>query len=61
MDLHVRRLEGPSEQLAPSRLERIKKVRDDLVNSIEAIKETPPNAFRRRDPDSDANTSPEGT
>lgn len=59
-DVHIARLEGPSDQLRPCRSEQIKTVRDELVNAIEAIKAIPPSAFRRRDPDSDVNTDPDG-
>lgn len=41
----------------PSRLARLTQVRDDLKNSLEGIKATPPSAFRRRSND-DANTEP---
>lgn len=43
----------------PTRLQRIRKIRDDLVNNIEAMKETPPEVFRAPDPDVDVNTDPE--
>ncbi len=58
-DQHISRLEEGDEQLNPSRLQRITAVRDDLANSIEAMKATDPNRFRRADPENDVNTEPE--
>ncbi len=60
MDQHVARLEETSDPINPSRLQRLKKVRDDLVNNIEAMKATPPENFRRHDASNDVNTAPEG-
>jgi hypothetical protein len=57
-DQHIERLEESADPLHPSRLQRLRKVRDDLAESIEAMKETPPSRFRRYDPDNDANTPP---
>lgn len=59
MDEHIERMEESDDPLRPSRLQRLRAVRDDLANSIEAMKETPPSAFRRPDPDNDVNTDPE--
>jgi hypothetical protein len=61
-DQHIDRLKASQDPLRPSRLQRLRKVQSDLTNSIEAMKETSPASFRRRDPDNDANTpvEPEG-
>lgn len=56
IDQHIELLDGTSDPLRKSRKSRVQKVYDDLVNSLEAIKNTPPERFRRRDPESDANT-----
>ena len=58
-DRHIERLEASDNPLHPSRLERLRRVRDDLTNTIEEMKNTPPELFRRHDPDNDANTSPD--
>lgn len=60
-DLHVERLQESDDPSQPSRLDRIRKIRDDLTNNIEAMKDTAPERFRAHDPDSDVNTSPEGS
>lgn len=59
IDQHIERLEGAEDALNPSRLQRIRRVREELSNSIEAMKATPPDNFRRHDPEGDANTAPE--
>lgn len=59
IDQHIELLEGTSDPLRRSRKSRVQKVYDDLSNNIEAIKNTPPSRFRRRDPASDANTPPD--
>lgn len=58
-DQHIVRLQDSSDPTYPSRLQRLRKVRDDLANNIEAIKETPPSAFRRPDASQDVNTEPD--
>ncbi len=40
----------------PTRLQRIRKVRDDLVNNIAAMRDVPPEHFRTPDPEADTNT-----
>ncbi len=59
MDQHIERLEGTNDPNQPSRIQRLRNVRDALTDNIEAMKETPPAAFRRPDPDNDVNTEPE--
>lgn len=59
MDQHIARLEDSDDPIHPSRKQRIDKVHDDLTNNIEALKATDPSEFRRRDPDTDANTDPD--
>jgi (p)ppGpp synthase/HD superfamily hydrolase len=58
-DQHVARLAEDSNQLRPSRLRRLRKVRDELANTLQAMKDTPPESFRRSDPQDDANTPPD--
>lgn len=60
MDQHIARLEGTEDPIHPSRKTRIQKVYDDFTNNIQAMKETPPDRFRRHDPDGDVNTPREG-
>jgi len=58
-DQHIERLNDSSDPMHPSRLDRLRTIRDDMANSIQQMKDTPPEAFRRHDSDNDANTSPE--
>lgn len=60
IDRHIELLEGTSDPLRRSRKSRVNKVYDDFRNNIEAMRATPPERFRRHDPDSDANTDPAG-
>lgn len=60
IDRAILALDDPNATPAsPTRLQRLTKVKDDLLNNIEAMKDTPPELFRARDPDGDANTDPE--
>lgn len=59
MDQHIARLETTTDPINPSRLQRLRRVRADLVANIEAMKATPPDLFRRHDNASDVNTAPE--
>lgn len=60
IDKQIDKLEG-SDGMNPSRLARIRSVRQELSDSIEGMKATPPENFRRHDPNEDANTAPEGS
>jgi hypothetical protein len=60
MDQHITRLEGTDDPIHPSRKTRLQKVYDDFTNNIQAMKDTPPDRFRRHDPDGDVNTPREG-
>lgn len=59
MDQHVARMEETTDPINPSRLQRLRRVRDELVAKIEAMKATPPDNFRRHNSSSDVNTDPE--
>lgn len=58
MDQHIARLEDTDDPINPSRKQRLNRVYTELSNNIEAIRATDPSVFRRRDPDTDANTDP---
>lgn len=60
IDKQIDKLDG-ADGINPSRLARIRKVRQELTDSIEGMKATPPENFRRHDPNEDANTAPEGS
>lgn len=48
VDQQIEALTGEGTPSHPTRLQRITKVKDDLLNSLDGIKATPPSAFRRR-------------
>lgn len=56
IDSRIARIEEPMEGTRPGALARLEKIKNDFEDVIEGIRETPPDAFRRPDPDTDANT-----
>lgn len=59
-DTHVERLEESADPVHPSRLDRLRAIKQNMEDSIEEMKATPASSFRRSDPDNDANTAPDG-
>jgi hypothetical protein len=55
IDQRIERIEAPS-GTRTGHLARLAKIKSDFDGAIEAIKETPVDAFRAPDPDTDANT-----
>jgi hypothetical protein len=55
IDQRIERIEAPAGTRA-GHLARLEKIKLDMDNAIEAMKNTPPDAFRASDPDTDANT-----
>ena len=55
VDQHLKELVG--EGRVPSRMQRLKTTYEEFKSSIEAIKATPPSAFRLHDPKNDVNTA----
>jgi uncharacterized protein YdcH (DUF465 family) len=58
VDQNIERLEGGTDPTSPSRLERVRKIREELSSKIDAMKDTPPEFFRRADAEGDVNTPP---
>lgn len=56
IDARIDRIEQPMEGNRPGALARLEKIKNDFHGALEGIKATPPDAFRRPDPDTDANT-----
>lgn len=56
IDQHLKQLTGEGGRV-PSRKARLKKMYDEFNSKIEAIKATPPSAFRQHDPQGDVNTA----
>lgn len=59
IDARIDRIEQPQDGGRPGALARLEKLKNDFDGALDAIKNTPPDAFRRPDPDTDANT-PDG-
>lgn len=60
VDRQIADLEEDVDPLYPSRLAMVRKLRREVAETVEAVKAQPPEAFRTRDSNSDANTPPEG-
>lgn len=56
IDNRIDRIEAPQTGGRPGALARLDKIKNDFEAVIDAIKETPPDAFRAPDPSTDANT-----
>ncbi len=56
VDNRVARIEAAQTDTRPGDLARLEKIKNDFDAAIEAIKATPPDAFRTPDPDTDVNT-----
>lgn len=63
VDNRIGRIEDPQTDDRPGALARLEQIKNDFDNVIDAIKNTPPDAFRAPDPANDVNTpdTPEGT
>lgn len=53
------RIEGKGTESRPTELERLDKIKQDMLSIVEAIKASDPNDFLIPNPDKDVNTPPE--
>jgi hypothetical protein len=60
VDLHVSRLNSSTDPTRLDRLAQVNKIKTRLTERIEAIKEIPPQRFRRKVKDDEVNTPVEG-
>jgi len=58
MDRFIERVSGKDTQSRPNVLNRIAKVKNDILASVAKIKALPSDAFRAHDPTKDVNTAP---
>lgn len=56
IDRRITRIEAPQDGDRPGALARLNSMKMDFDNSLESLRDTPPDAFRAPDPDTDANT-----
>lgn len=61
LDRQISSLEGSGSDIRPSVLERIQKVKEDILAAVENIKAQPDDFFKRHDNRNDAVTEPEPT
>lgn len=61
VDNRIAQIEEPQTGDRPGALAQLEKIKNDFENAIEAIRNTPPDAFRAPDPSSDVNTPDTGT
>jgi hypothetical protein len=61
MDRFIERISGKDTQARPNVLNRIARIKNELTATIAKVKALPDDAFRRRDDETDVNTSPSPT
>jgi len=57
LDQQIGRIEGPGTNIRPNVLDKIKKVKNDIVSAATEIKKQPPDFFKRHDDQEDAITA----
>jgi len=56
LDRQIERIEGGGSETRPNKLDRIRKIRDNMVSITEQLKSTEDRFFRPHDADTDVNT-----
>lgn len=56
LDRFIERVEGPGTLTRPNVIDRITRVKSEVLATIEKVKAMPPEAFRKPDPNTDTNT-----
>jgi len=59
LDAQIQRIEGPGTDIRPNVLDRIKKVKEDILSAISQIKQLPDSFFKTPNDGEDAVTSQE--
>jgi hypothetical protein len=59
LDKQIERIEGPGTDIRPNVLDRIRKVKADLIAAVVSIKSQPDDFFKQPDATKDAVTAPE--
>ncbi len=57
VDQQIELIEGSGTQLRPNELERVEKLKTELVSAVAQLKEVPPEQFLEPDADEDVNTA----
>jgi hypothetical protein len=58
LDAQIERIEGPGTDIRPNVLDRIRKVKSDMLEAVAAIKAQPDSFFKEPDPSQDVVTDP---
>lgn len=58
LDAQIERIEGPGTDIRPNVLDRIRKVKSDMLEAIASIKAQPDSFFKEPDPSQDTVTEP---
>jgi hypothetical protein len=56
MDLQIERIEGESTQLRPNLLDRVDRIEQEVISTVDQLKNVPDEAFQEADEDEDVNT-----
>lgn len=57
LDLQIESIEGGGTQLRPNKLDRLERIKQEIVTAVEQIKELPPEYFQDPDETKDVNTT----
>jgi hypothetical protein len=58
VDQQIEQIEGKGTALRPNMLDRLDAIKNGVASAIEKIKQMPPEAFAKPDPQNDVNTTP---
>ena len=59
LDAQIEAIEGESSPIHPNQLDRVQQIRDNLIQTVEEVRQIDPKEFRLPDPDDDVNTPQE--
>lgn len=60
MDAQIERISGESTRVRPSSLDRVERIKNQLLQTIDQVKSVDPSEFVLRDNSTDVNTDPDG-
>ena len=60
VDAQIERLSGASTKLRPNQIDRVTRIKEQLLKTVEQVREIPPSEFILRRGEGDVNTRPSG-
>lgn len=60
LDQNIERIEGEGTELHPNQLVRVQRIKDNVLQAIEEVRQVDPEEFRLKDSTQDVNTPQEG-